>query len=231
MSGKIIAIGNLKGGTGKTTIAVNLCGALANGADHPVALVDADQQASASAWLAQTGEAGLSCHVLPLETTGNAHRWLGQVRDLAEENDYVLIDLPADIGPATQAAVAGADLVLVPVTPSPLDFHAAAQVIKLLRGVREARSDGHPACLLFGSKVDRRTVVGRGIEIALKEFKEPVGPSVCQRTAFVSAAVRGGWVGAYAAESPARDEIAALANRVKQAAASRPIGAEAAVAR
>jgi len=228
MSGKIIAIGNLKGGTGKTTIAVNLCGALANGAGHPVALVDADHQASASAWLAQTGEAGLSCHVLPLETTGNAHRWL--VRDLAEENDYVLIDLPADIGPATQAAVAGADLVVVPVTPSPLDFHAAAQVVKLLRGVREARSDDHPACLLVGSKVDRRTVVGRGIEIALKEFKEPVGPSICQRAAFVSAAVRGGWVGAYAVESPARDEIAALANRVKQAAASRPIGAEAAVA-
>jgi chromosome partitioning protein len=42
MSGKIIAIGNLKGGTGKTTIAVNLCGALADGASHPVALVDAD---------------------------------------------------------------------------------------------------------------------------------------------------------------------------------------------
>ena len=59
----------------------------------------------------------------------------------------------------------------------------------------------------------------RGIEIALKEFKEPVGPSVCQRAAFVSAAVRGGWVGAYAVESPARDEIAALAKRVKRAAA------------
>ena len=47
MSGKIVAIGNLKGGTGKTTIAVNLCGALADGAGHPVALVDADHQASA----------------------------------------------------------------------------------------------------------------------------------------------------------------------------------------
>jgi chromosome partitioning protein len=183
-----------------------------------VALVDADQQASASAWLAQTGEAGLSCHVLPLETTGNARRWLGQVRDLAEENDYVLIDLPADVGPATQAAVAGADLVVVPITPSPLDFHAAAQLIKLLRGARKARSNGHPACLLVGSKVDRRTAVGRGIEIALKEFKEPVGPSICQRAAFVSAAVRGGWVGAYAVESPARDEIFALARRVKRAA-------------
>ncbi len=218
MSGKIIAIGNLKGGTGKTTIAVNLCGALANGAGHPVALVDADHQASASAWLAQTGEAGLSCYELPQETTGNAHRWLGQVRDLAEENDYVLIDLPADIGPATQAAVAGADLVVVPITPSPLDFHAAARVIKLLRGARKARSNGHPACLLDGSKVDRRTAVGRGIEIALREFKEPVGPSICQRAAFVSAAVRGGWVGAYAVESPARDEIFALAKRVKRAA-------------
>lgn len=221
MTGKIIAIGNLKGGTGKTTIAVNLCGALANGAGHPVALVDADRQASASAWLAQAGDDGLSCHVLPLDTTGNAQRWLKKVRDLAEKNDYVLIDLPADIGPATQAAIAGADLVIVPVTPSPLDFHAAAQVIKLLRGVREARTNGHPACLLVGSKVDRRTAVGRGIEIALKEFKEPVGPSVCQRTAFVSAAVRGRWVGAYAAEGAAREEITALANRVRRAARSR----------
>ena len=218
MAGKIIAVGNLKGGTGKTTIAVNLCGALANGAGHPVALVDADQQASASAWLSQNGEAGLTCHELPLDSTGSAQRWLGKIRKLAEDNDYVLIDLPADIGPATQAAVAGADLVVVPVTPSPLDFHAAAQVIKLLRGAPKARSNGHPACLLVGSKVDRRTAVGRGIEIALKEFKEPVGPSVCQRAAFVSAAVRGGWVGAYAAEGPAREEIAALANRVKRAA-------------
>ena len=219
MSGKIIAIGNLKGGTGKTTIAVNLCGALANGKGHPVALVDADQQASASAWMEQTGDEGLSCHALPLNTTGSAQGWLRQVRELAKANDYVLIDLPADIGPATQAAMAGADLVVVPVTPSPLDFHAAAQVIKLLRGVRKARTNGHPACLLVGSKVDRRTAVGQGIEIALKEFKEPVGPSVCQRAAFVSAAVRGGWVGAYAAESPAREEIAALAKRVKRAAA------------
>jgi chromosome partitioning protein len=168
--------------------------------------------------LSQAGEDGLSCHVLPLESTGNAQRWLSRIRDLAKDNDYVLIDLPADIGPATQAAMAGADLVVVPVTPSPLDFHAAAQVIKLLRGVRESRPNGHPACLLVGSKVDRRTAVGRGIEIALKEFKEPVGPSVCQRTAFVSAAVRGRWVGAYADEGPAREEIAALASRVKRAA-------------
>ena len=204
MAGKIIAIGNLKGGTGKTTIAVNLSGALANGKGHPVALVDADKQGSASAWLEQNGNESLHCYSLPLDATGSAQGWLRQVRALAEDNAYVLIDLPADIGPATQAAMAGADLVVVPVTPSPLDFHAAAQVVKLLRGVRKARSNGHPACLLVGSKVDRRTAVGRGIEIALKEFKEPVGPSVCQRAAFVSAAVRGSWVGSYAAENPAR---------------------------
>jgi len=215
--GKIIAIGNLKGGTGKTTIAINLGVELANGASHPVALVDADHQASATAWLSQNGDAGIACHALPLETTGRANAWLARVRKLAEKNAYVLIDLPPNVGAATQAALAGADLVIVPITPSPLDFHAAAQVIKLLRGARAARNNGDPACLLVGSNVDRRTAVGRGFEFALKEFKEPVGPSIGQRTAFVTAALRGGWVGATAAEGPAHDEVAALARRVRRA--------------
>lgn len=216
MTGKFIAIGNLKGGTGKTTLAINLSAELANRANSSVMLVDADSQGSAAAWLSLKGETGLECTAMPLESTGRANSWLNRVRKLADDYSYVVIDLPANVGAATQAALAGADLVVVPVTPSPVDFHAAMQVIKLLRGARKARGNDEPACLLVGSKVDRRTVVGRGIEIALKEFGEPVGPAICQRAAFVSSAVRGGWVGAFEADSPAREEIATLARRVRR---------------
>ena len=52
--GKLIAVGNLKGGTGKTTIAVNLACALRD-ADRTVALVDADPQGSATDWQAGGG--------------------------------------------------------------------------------------------------------------------------------------------------------------------------------
>ncbi len=218
MTGKIIAIGNLKGGTGKTTLAINLGAELASRANTSVMLVDADAQGSAAAWLSLKGQTGLECTPMPLDSAGRANGWLNRVRKLAGEHGYVVIDLPANWGAATQAALACADVVVVPVTPSPVDFHAAMQVIKLLRGARKARGNDEPACLLVGSKVDRRTVVGRGIEVALKEFGEPVGPAICQRAAFVSSAVRGGWVGAFEADSPAREEIATLARKVKRLA-------------
>jgi chromosome partitioning protein len=48
--GKIIAVGNLKGGTGKSTIAVNLACRMAE-MGRSVALIDADPQGTAAAWL------------------------------------------------------------------------------------------------------------------------------------------------------------------------------------
>ena len=42
----IIGVTNQKGGVGKTTVAVNLAGALALRADRPVLLVDTDPQGS-----------------------------------------------------------------------------------------------------------------------------------------------------------------------------------------
>ena len=49
MAGRILAVGNLKGGTGKTTVAVNLGCSLAS-PRREVVLIDADSQGTATAW-------------------------------------------------------------------------------------------------------------------------------------------------------------------------------------
>ncbi len=217
MSGNIIAIGSLKGGTGKTTIAVNLGAELAAGGRARVALVDADMQESATAWIAHSPFEPVVCHTLPLDSGRKAKAWIARIRKLAAGHAHVLIDLPPHVGTAMYAALAIADLLVVPITPSPLDIHAASKVLRMLHEARDARGGGKPGCLLVGSRVDIRTAAGKGLGLALKELGEPVGPSVGQRAAFVSASIGGDWVGHHAPKSKAHEEIAALAKRVKRA--------------
>jgi chromosome partitioning protein len=215
MTGKIIAIGSLKGGTGKTTIAVNLGAEMCSNGSAPVTLVDADLQESAAVWLANSETRPIECHALPLDNVRKAKGWIARIRGLAAEHNHVIVDLPPHVGTAMYAVLAISDLLIMPITPSPLDFHAASKLLRMLQEARAARG-GKPACLLVGSKVDVRTAVGKAVDLALKELGEPVGPSIGQRSAFVSSSISGDWVGRHARGSKAHDEVAALAKRVKR---------------
>ena len=82
----IIALANPKGGVGKSTLAANIAGVLA----AKSVLVDADPQATATAW----GEAGrLPFRVVSAPLTGsNLEVWFETVLALADA--FVVIDLP-----------------------------------------------------------------------------------------------------------------------------------------
>lgn len=202
----IVAVGNLKGGVGKSTLAVNLACELA--ASRKVFLVDADAQATAAEWMAG-GVLPIKGEALPLDDGRKAAAWIKRVR--AADADLVLIDLPPHTGAATAAALIVADLFLVPVAPSGLDLRAAAKALDLLREARQARGQGQPRALLVPSRVDRRTGAGREIEAALHEMGEPVGPAIGHRAAFVDSATARDWIGAFAPRSVAHQEVQALA--------------------
>jgi chromosome partitioning protein len=208
---RIIAVGNLKGGVGKSTLAVNLACELAAG--RRVVVLDADAQATASEW-GGLGKLGVPVEPLPLDDERKAAAWMRRVRSAPA--DIVVIDLPPHNGAATAAALMMADLFLVPVAPSGLDIRAATKALDLLREARTARGDGKPMALLVPSKVDRRTGAGREIEAALHEMGERVGPAIGARSAFVDSATAGEWVGAFAPRSVAHQEIGALAAVVER---------------
>lgn len=206
----IIALANLKGGVGKSTLAVNLAGAL--GKD--TAVIDADPQATATAW----GEAGLlpfSVTEAPL-TGANVEAWIEQALEI--DAAFVVVDLPPMLGDATAAALAICDLAVVPVSPSGADIRATNNAMELIRDARDARRDGLPRVLLVPSKVDRRTAAGAEIEAVLHDYGEPVGPIVSQRVAHADAFTAGQWIGDYAGGSAAHAEIKALAGVVKRIA-------------
>ena len=212
---RLIAIGNLKGGVGKTTLAISVACALAEHGN--VVVVDADAQASAAAWAAP-GKLPIQVVALPLvaDTEQAVAAWLERLVEIRDAADFALVDLPPNLGAATVAALSLVDLLLVPVPPSGLDLRAAERTLALLRQARQVRHDTRPTGLLVPSRVDRRTGAGREIEAVLHDLGEPVAPAVIQRAAHVDAFSAGQWIGAYAPRSAGHVEIQALAALVRR---------------
>ncbi len=202
---RIIAVANLKGGVGKTTLAVNLACELS--ATYRVHLVDADPQGSAIEWFGR-GLLPCTAEARVLGDTARSGEWVHRVRSAAA--DVIVIDLPPAIGGATTAAMMIADLVMLPISPSLLDGRATLKAIAPLATIRNARRGDRPRALLVPSRVDRRSRAGCEIEAALHEIGEPVGPAICQRSAFVEATAAGTWIGGFAPRSSAHVELMVL---------------------
>src|SRR5262249_29576399 len=162
----VIAVVNLKGGCGKSTVAVNLACELASAGDG-VLLLDNDSQGTSSHWVTH-GTLPIRGEFMPLENGADGDRL---VRAVATATDpYVVLDAPAQGGAATEAAGKIADLVLIPVTASGIDLVATEAAVELIRQARLLRRNGSPSCLIVPSKIDRRTDAGRQISEQLHRF-------------------------------------------------------------
>jgi chromosome partitioning protein len=211
--GQIIVSGNLKGGTGKTTIAVNLACALAE-RGSTVALLDVDPQASASAW-GRTGDLPIRIEAGPPSDGTAGGRWLARAGELANSVDVLVIDLPPVIVPAIASATMIADLVLVPITPSAVDVAPTERVLRMIRVTRETRPGHKPLAMLVPNKVDFRGYYHEATEAAVEGLHERWAPPIRQLTDHVNAFALGRWIGHYAPNSKAAQDIWALADAVE----------------
>jgi chromosome partitioning protein len=124
---KIVVL-NSKGGSGKSTIATNLAGFLAV-SGHPTALMDFDMQGSAMRWLQNRPLHRPFIHGIAAFRHDSTMTRSWQLR-LPSEVRYVVVDTPAAV--QVQDLIdftRGVHAIIVPVLPSGIDMHAAAQLI------------------------------------------------------------------------------------------------------
>lgn len=183
----IIAFLNQKGGTGKTTLSINVAHGLAL-AGNRLLLVDADPQGSARDWAAAREEEPLF-PVIGLDRPV-LHK---EVPSLAADYDFVVIDGPPRVYELARSAIMASDLIIVPVQPSPYDVWAAEEIITLTREA-SVYKENLKIVFTINRKISN-TVIGRDVKEALDQYDiETLEPPITQRVIFAETAASGSTV-------------------------------------
>ena len=136
MLSKVITISQQKGGTGKTTLAVHLAMGFVKYHNYKVAVVDTDPQGSLGKWFMIRSEKKISNNNLTFKT---ASLWGAQYesKTLKKDHDIVIIDTPPKIESDARPSIEASDLVLIPMTPSHVDFWATEGIIEIAKKAKK----------------------------------------------------------------------------------------------
>ena len=132
MLSKVITISQQKGGTGKTTLAVHLAMAFIKYHNLKVAIIDTDPQGSLGKWFMIRTENKVSNENLTFKT---ASLWGAQYesKSLKNDHDIVIIDTPPKIESDARPSIEAADLVLIPMAASHVDFWATGAIVEIAK--------------------------------------------------------------------------------------------------
>jgi chromosome partitioning protein len=135
MVARVITIAQQKGGAGKTTLAAHLAVAWARGG-HRVIAIDIDPQLSLATWFERRRRLFGGGTLNPMVVQISGWRVRSEIERAVRNNDIIVIDSPPHMEIEARTAVRVADLVVVPVQPSPMDVWATRPTLGLIKDER-----------------------------------------------------------------------------------------------
>ena len=202
----IITFLNLKGGVGKTTLAVHIASTLAL-AQKKVILIDADTQNSALRWF----QSRKQDPILPVASipTSTLHK---QIKLIEKDYDFIIIDGPPRLSNVAKSCLVAANLVIIPINPSPYDVWSSSEIIKIIEEV-ESFKDIKVAFVV--NRIIKNSVIGRDVFDIIESYKIPVlETKIHQRVAFAETAAIGTTVIEEDPTSKAGEEIKKLTEEI-----------------
>ena len=206
----IISVLNQKGGTGKTTLAVNIARAYTKRGIKTL-LVDSDSQGSAQRWHERSGGDLLDMTCLPMTTLDK------DILKYVDHYDRIIIDGIPRVSPLTICAIKCANRILIPVQPSPYDIWATEDLVRNVHD-RISMTEGKTKAAFIVSRKIVGTNIGKEIESKLSELNLPTFKSgTCQRIAYATSVEKGTSVldGEYE-KSEACNEIEQIINELEE---------------
>jgi len=180
----IISILNQKGGTGKTTLAVNLARGYTKLGISTI-LIDSDIQGSAQRWHERSNGQLIDMTCLPMNTLDK------DIQKYVSVYNRIIIDGIPRISPLTICAIKCADLILIPVQPSPYDVWATEDLVRNVKD-KISMSDGKTKAAFIISRKITGTNLGRDIQEELKKLELPIFSSTTsQRVAYATSVEKG----------------------------------------
>jgi chromosome partitioning protein len=127
---KVVVLASQKGGAGKTTLTAHLAVEAARRGSR-VVVVDLDPQMGLMEWWnARAADTPVAAQFAAADLAAG-------IASLRESFDFMFIDTPPALGDNIRLAMAHADLVVIPVQPSPNDLRAVGATIRMAREVRK----------------------------------------------------------------------------------------------
>jgi chromosome partitioning protein len=132
----VISVATQKGGTGKSTTAINVACAL-EGAGYRLRVVDTDPQATFTRWHKKRKLQGKNGFEVKNIAKGLLEEEIEELRG-NKDLDIVMVDCPGNIEDITATAVRLSDAVISPVKPTSTDLEHSADTAKFIREMRKA---------------------------------------------------------------------------------------------
>jgi len=200
---KTILITSQKGGSGKTMLAAHLSVEAERTGNTPAWLIDTDRQGTLSRWherrKADTPQRG-EVHLEKLSAG---------LASLAEQGAaFCFIDTAPTISDQTAALIELADLIVIPVRPSPSDLWAVTETVQMVKDA------GKPFLFVITQAKPQATITAQAIA-ALSEHGRVAKSFIADRVAYAAAMTGGNTAPEVSPKTPVAAEIEALWNELK----------------